>query len=472
MAHVFETREIERALLNTFLKNKMVLKAYLDSAEEKWFTSIQRRFILSKIESNYRQGKTVLTQTLFEHEIGKGIEKKKRDSYITEWNIISKLKVKETPLSLILKLKDADLALRVANICEKAVEHIERGDVGVASSVLKQESFLLESNRQEKPFSVLTDIKKRKDLLMDKMKYPSKHMGLKTGFHRFDTMTGGLFPSEMTLFAAVTGVGKSSVMKTIESNLIKQGKNCLHITNEENQLQVETKFDALISGIPYLGFKWGTISDNDMKKWEKKIKELKNPSVGKLVIKEIPPYSTVVEVEKTFVELEQIGIPIDVVIIDYMDHLMPVQNSWNEIDEQGRIAMDCKSLAVQLGTSVVTATQAATVVEKKTEKGKAFGKLDVYGAKRKIHESNTFVGIIETGRMLEQKKTMGKSRNEECDMKWDVYVLKNRDGAVFKMNAVLRVNTGKVEELDRTLNRTQGNKGSKNTKKAMTKNKG
>jgi len=449
MASVFETRDIERSLLNIFLKNKMVLKAYLDSAEEKWFTSVQRRFMLIKIDENFKQGKTILTQTLFEHEVGKSIEKNKRDSYITEWNIISKLKVKETPLSLIMKLKDADLALKVANICEKAVEHIEKGEVEIASSVLKQESFLLESKHSDKPFSILTNIKDRKELILKKRKDPAKYAGIKTGLGYFDYMTKGLFPAEMTLFAAITGVGKSSIMKTIEMNVIKQGKNCLHVTNEESQLQVETKFDTLFSGIPYLGFKEGNISDKDIEKWEEKVKQLKDPSMGKIVIKEIPPYATVIDVEKTFVELENLGIPIDVVIIDYMDHLMPVKKAWSETDEQGKIAEDCKGLAIQLYVPLVIATQAATVVEKKTERGKHFGRLSVYGAKRKVHVSNTFAGIMETGRMLEQKTKMNKKRDEDCDVKWRVDVEKNRDGASFSFDAVLRVDTLRVEELNK-----------------------
>ena len=434
----------------------MILKAYLDSVDEKWFTSSQRRFILNKINDNYRNGKTLLTETLFNHEVDKSAPKGDRNLYITEWNMISKLKVKETPISLILKLKDAALALKITNVCEKAVVSIEKGDVGVASSILKQESFLLETGYKEKPVSILTCFDNRKKLILDKRANPSKYAGIRTGFNKFDIMTGGLFPAEMTLFSAITGVGKSTIMKVIEANAIKQGKNCLHVTNEESQLQVETKFDTLFSGIPYLNFKRGTIGDSDMKHWEEKMNELKNPLLGKIVIKELPPYTSIVDIEKTFVELEQKGTKIDIVIIDYMDHLMSVKKAWSENDEQGQISADCKSLAVQLNVHVMTATQAATIVEEKTEKGKDFGKMNVYGSKRKIHEANTFVGIIERGRLLNQKKELSdRKANEDCDVTWKLHVLKNRDGPSFSFYGIFRVRTGRVEEKNDTVNSMQ-----------------
>jgi replicative DNA helicase len=453
MAHIFNTRDIERSLLNSLIINRFILKAYLNSISSEWFGTPERKFIFTKIGENFRNTKSLLTLVLFEHEVDKCIKKENRDAYIVEWNLILGLNVSESPESLIEKLEASENASKVTDICERVIRFIETGNVEDAIKALRYESFVLGSTHQEKPISILTDYEERKELIRDKKRNPAKYAGIKTGFREFDEMTGGLFPAELTLFSAVTGVGKSTILKTIESNIIVQAKNCLHITNEENELQVQTKFDTIFSSIPYLDFKRATVSEDDLKKWEERMKELRGSGHGIIAVKEVLAFTSAVEVERAFVELEQRSIKIDVIVIDYMDHMTPIKQAWGENDEQAKIAADCKNLAVQLNVPVVTATQAATEVDTRMEKGKSFGKLNVYGSKRKIHEANTFIGIMEKDRMTNQMKKHGGNRDSywDCDALWEMEVLKNRDGPPFKIKAVHLVKEGRVEERTRSM---------------------
>ncbi len=50
------------------------------------------------------------------------------------------------------------------------------------------------------------------------------HLGLQTGFDRFDQITGGLFASELIVLAARTGKGKSALATQIATNIARGGK--------------------------------------------------------------------------------------------------------------------------------------------------------------------------------------------------------------------------------------------------------
>jgi len=255
-----------------------------------------------------------------------------------------------------------------------------------------------------------------------------------------------LFPAELTVFSAVTGVGKSTMLKMLVYNLVCAGFNVLHVTNEESDKQVKRKYDALCSELNYLELKRVVnLEDEDVQKWVDRMEEMKQPGYGAVFVKEIPQFSTVLEIERTYMILEQQGVLIDAIVIDYMDHIAPTQRCWSENDEQAKVAADCKGLAVTLDRPVVTATQAATIVEEKTQRGKSFGRLDVYGSKRKVHAANTLAGITEHSK-VEDEHSAGLE-DWQKDVYWRVRVTKNRDGPEFIFYVRRYVKTGRVEEV-------------------------
>jgi len=68
-----------------------------------------------------------------------------------------------------------------------------------------------------------------------------------------------LFAAELTIIFGLAGKGKSTVLKNIGSNVRKSGLNVLHVTNEENEFQVQTKYHSLESRIEYYKFKRGMV---------------------------------------------------------------------------------------------------------------------------------------------------------------------------------------------------------------------
>jgi len=444
-----KSSDIERSLLRLLFSQKVIARSYFGKVKCEWFTSDERKFLFNLGITKFKKSKTRLTGKIVFREINAKIDDSEKTYYESEWGFVENIVVNESPDVLIDMMKEDFLGRQTGDILEETVELLEKGEIEEAVSLLKQRTIRLDTEHETKPVSDFVYHLPRKRVIRDKQKYPEKYLGLKTGFRMFDKLVGGLFKDELTIFAAITGVGKSTILKQIAKGVLfnNHGKNILHVTNEESQAQVEMKYDALLSEIPYKEFKRATISDADIDKWEKNtIDELKKVKYGKIFIKEIPAFSTILEIENVYRELEQKGIKIDLIVLDYLGRLKPVEKAWSENDEQSKAAADIKELTRVFNIPIVTADQAATVVDKKQEKGGSAGNLDIYGSKGKIHHANTFVIIMR----VSKDETQTERDEWERDWFWSVSIKKNRDGPAFSFDARHHVITGKVEQLTKT----------------------
>lgn len=442
---IYDTIELERSLLRLLTKSTMTCRRYLHSVRGEWFTGAQRQFLFRVISDTFSASKSVVSEKIFAYEVDRCIDEKDRKDYIAEWNYVTAVTETDAPNALMDRLREAHTGRSMMDDIERIVEKTEEGDVLAAVSMFKRAAVSVDARRDDQPIVELTDYQHRLQLIRDKQEHPEKYLGVKTGLATFDDRTGGLFPGELTLIAGVTGLGKSTLVKQLQKGIItcNRSKNVLHIANEESQVQVETKFDALMTEIPYLDFKLANVTDEDIEEWQRVMEvELKKPEIGRIFVKEIPAFTDVTLVEQAYRELESQGINIDVIIIDHLPHIVPIMKAWGENDEKAKAAADCKQLAKDLECSLVVPTQAATAVEEKQSKGRRAGRLDVYGSKAQIHVSNTFVMITDKGKVPDD--TLEEWRR---DVNWLVDIKKNRDGPPFCFRARHYVRYGKVVEV-------------------------
>ena len=436
------TVEMERALLKIMLSSQMMCRAHLHTLRSELFSSSHRQFILATAQAVFAQAKDMLSRMVFEYEVGAKIDANDAANFIAEWNMIEALEVTESPDILISKLEEANTGRKVLQLGTDLTIMLEQGQIQEAVTHIKQTSVQLGNNSKARQTVCLTDYQTRKQMILDKRAHPEKYLGIRTGIHTFDLRTGGLFGGELTLIAGLTGVGKSTFVKQVEQGIVlfNHRKNVLHIANEEYQEQVEHKFDASLTGIPYLDFKLAKITDEDLARWEAM---MKNWHYGNIFLKEVPAFTDVTLVEQAFYELQNKGFVIDVIVIDHLPHVKPIQRAWDPNDELKKAASDCKEIAKSLHVSCVVPTQAATIVAEKQDKGKRAGQLDVYGSKGQIHVANTFMIITEQGK----DETQTDREDDEKDVFWFCDVKKNRDGRKFCFRAKHHVRIGKVEEV-------------------------
>lgn len=441
------TVNLERQLLHGLMSNKISLQRTLGKHKSDYFTNESRLFIYDLICNYFNDKRSALTKEQFDFEIQKRFdpvkEKVRIDDYNTEYDSIKSIKLTETLELIISKLDEVQLANSIDSLVKETYSALEKGNINEAANLLRQKSITLkDAQREGRIINLHTDsdewfeeVKKRHD-------YPEIYAGIPTGFEKFDQMTGGLFPAEITVIFGLSGKGKSTFMKALATNIRKHNKVVLHFGNEENEFQMRSKYMSADSGEKYTPFKRGTYTDEEFKRL--KIYSDNARAVGSLYICEFPQQTDATWIERGFRYLEMLGIKVDVILVDYLDLMKPIEKAYSENDEQGKITSDLKQLAVNCKCPVITATQAGTQSEKQEKKARPFlSSADVFGTKRKVHSANTLIGIVN------QTATIGVGEVSEEERKRHRMVLcvpKNRDGGLFTFRQVMDVECGKFYE--------------------------
>jgi replicative DNA helicase len=447
MASFHDTVDLERAFLKAVTSSVIMARTYLHQAREELFTSEQRQTIFAFSAKALDESNTVLNRGVFEYEIRARLDDAEATNFIGEWNLMEGVEDFDGPELVLAKLKEAEVGRKALGVSDGLLDLLGKGQITEAVAYLKREAMMIGGTKQDRPMVPLTDITTRLALIREKLAHPELYQGIKIGLPTFDIETGGLFPGELTLIAGITGLGKSTLCRTIAKGIVtlNGAKNVLHIANEEYLEQVQYKYDAIFTGIPYLDFKLAKIGDVELDRWQKHMEgPMREAGRGQVFVKEVAAFTDVSLIEQQYRILENRGIPIHVIIIDHLPHVKPIQMAWGENDERAKAAADCKELARSLRVSVVTPTQAATEVEKKQTAGKRAGKLDVYGSKGQVHIANTFVIITFKG--------TDDSQTDRPENKRDVFLFcdgkKNRDGAPFCFFAKHIVRSGEIVEIN------------------------
>lgn len=444
------TVNLERQLLHGLMKNKFNLQRTLGKHKSDFFTCDSRRFIYDAINYYFTNKRTTLTQENFEYELQKRFDpvssKSVIEEYRDEYNIIKSTGLTETIDLVIDKLSEVQLAHNVDGLIKEAYAALEKGNYQEAANLLRQKSIDLKDNQKDgRIINLHEDSEDWFEEVQKRHDHPEEFAGIPTGFKRFDEMTGGLFPAELTIVFGLSGKGKSTFMKALSCNIRKQNKVILHCGNEENEFQMRTKYMSADSGEKSSVFKRGTYTEDELKRL--KMFSGNARKVGAIYIYEFPQQTDATWIERAYRYLEMQGVKVDVIVIDYLDLMRPIQEAYSENDEQGKVTSDLKQLAINCNCPVVTATQAGTQSEKQEKKARPFlTAADVFGTKRKVHSANTLIGIVN------QTATVGVDDDGEIDRSKHRMVLcvpKNRDGGVFTFRQIMDTACGRFyEDLD------------------------
>ena len=445
----FSTVQFEKELLHILLKDIFSLRRFHSRINKEWFSDECREEIFNILIEHFQFYNVCLTKEVFLFELDKRYGKddnseKKKKELITEFENDISIKNSDTIEVIIDKLVEADLATGLNDTAENIYFNLKEGKTDEAYNLMRSATVNLKNNKKVGNIVALhKDSAAWEDEIRKRKEEPEKYAGIKTGFMKFDYMTGGLFPAELTIVFALSGKGKSTALKNIGSRIQMQGYNVLHVCNEENEFQVQTKYHSLQSRIEYSKFKRGSYSDEEFNQW-KNFNQKEIAKGGDIYILEIPQQTDATLIEQAYHELKLQNIHIDVIIVDYLDLMAPAFKAYSENDEQGKVTNDLKQLAINCHCPVLTATQAGTQTEKQETKEKPFlTQSDIFGTKRKAHSANTLIGIVN------QTATVGVSeRSEEDKLRHRLVfcVPKNRDGACFVFSQLLEAEYGTIIE--------------------------
>lgn len=170
----------------------------------------------------------------------------------------------------------------------------------------------------------------------------------------FDEMIGGgLARTEMLLFSANSGGGKSVALANLSLNFAAQGLNVLYISLELSETMIAQRFDMMLTGIP-------TIC------WRDNVKEISSalnqisPHMGKITIKRMESGTNCNAIRGFLKEYElKTGLIPDLLVVDYLDIMGPNEkvSADNVFEKDKRSAEQLRDILFDYNMFGATASQ-------------------------------------------------------------------------------------------------------------------
>lgn len=272
----------------------------------------------------------------------------------------------------------------------------------------------------------------RRERLEQRAKEPDR---TSTGWPQMDALlAGGLARTEMILFSANSGGGKSITLANLGVNFLAQKLNVLYISLELSEALIEQRFDTMYTGVSSVV-------------WRSKVDEIATtiedlgPHMGKLTIKHMASGTTSNQIRAYLKEFElKYGYIPDLLILDYLDIMGSndrVLDNVSEADKQK--AEQLREIGFDYNMYIATASQQ----NRSAVEAQELNHSHIAGGLTKINTVDWYLSIIMNAAMKvagEIGFAMLKSRSSDgvgksIYLKWD--------------NNSLRVkNPGKDEYID------------------------
>jgi replicative DNA helicase len=165
-------------------------------------------------------------------------------------------------------------------------------------------------------------------------------------------LKGGLAKGEIGVILAPTGVGKSTLLTKIANHGFNLGYNVLQIFFEDNPKIIQRKHFTLWTGIA---------PDNLQTQKEEvmeKVTAIKESMPNKLTLKKLPSDTlTMMQIKNQVRKMIAEGNKIDMILLDYIDCVVPDKNLGDEWKSEGSVMRGFESMCHELNIVGWTATQ-------------------------------------------------------------------------------------------------------------------
>lgn len=165
-------------------------------------------------------------------------------------------------------------------------------------------------------------------------------------------LKGGLAKGEIGVILAPTGVGKSTLLTKISNHAFNLGYNVLQIFFEDNPKIIQRKHIVLWTGIHP--------DDLEIKKQEviKKVREVEGTMNNKLILQKYASDTlSMNQIKNSIRKLIADGQQIDMVLLDYIDCVLPDRQLEDEWKSEGSVMRGFEAMCHELSLVGWTATQ-------------------------------------------------------------------------------------------------------------------
>jgi len=333
-------------LLNQIVVDREFSSSIMDVIESSYFDNKYFKIILQMTKEYYKKYESTPNFETLDQ-----IVKSEISQELVAKIVVDTIKqIKNAPLEGTMFVQEKALKFckqqELQKAMDKAQKIINEGDF---ESYDKVEGLVREALQVGERDTGITDIFANLDTVLDEdFRHP-----IPIGIPGIDKLLkGGLAKGEIGVILAPTGVGKTTILTKIANTAFNLGYNVLQIFFEDNPKIVQRKHFTLWTGI--------APDDLVLHKEEvmSKINEVHETMKNELILKKLSSDSMTMNQIKTQVrKIIADGTRIDLILLDYIDCVLPESSSKDEWKAEGSVMRGFESMCHELNLVGWTATQ-------------------------------------------------------------------------------------------------------------------
>jgi len=333
-------------LLNQIIVDKDFGRSIIDVIESQYFENKYFKIILQMIKEYYSKYEHVPTFDTLEQITKSELQQELASKIVLD--TISK--IKESTIEGAEFVQEKALKFCKQQELQKAITKAQKViDGGEFESYDKLEELVREALQVGEREDGMSDVfSNLDDVLNEDYRHPIP-MGI-PGIDRL--LKGGLAKGEIGVILAPTGVGKSTFLTKIANHAFNLGYNVLQIFFEDNPKIIQRKHFTL----------WTKIHPDELSEKKEevmfKVKEIEGKIENRLVLKKLPSDTlTMLQIKNQIRKMIADGIKIDMVLLDYIDCVVPDKNLGDEWKSEGSVMRGFEAMCHELDLVGWTATQ-------------------------------------------------------------------------------------------------------------------
>jgi len=333
-------------LLNQIIVDKVFSQSIIDVIENNYFENKYFKIIIQMVKEYYtKYDHTPSFDTL--EQITKSELQQETASKIVLDTI---KKIKDAPIDGVAFVQEKALKFckqqELQKVMKKAQKIIDGGEFENYDTLeeLVREALMVGS----KDTSLMDVFSNLDQVLDDDYRHPIP-MGI-PGIDRL--LKGGLAKGEIGVILAPTGVGKSTILTKISNHAFNLGFNVLQIFFEDNPKVIQRKHYTL----------WTKIHPDELSERREeviqKVRHIEDTMPNKLDLKKLPSDTkTMNQIKNEIRKMIADGTKVDMVVLDYIDCVVPDKNLGDEWKSEGSVMRGFESMCHELNLVGWTATQ-------------------------------------------------------------------------------------------------------------------
>jgi replicative DNA helicase len=268
-----------------------------------------------------------------------------------------------------------------------------------------------------------------------------------------ELIQGGLGNGDLGLIFGNPGGGKSWTLVALGGHAVKMGFNVIHYTLELSEAYTGRRYDAFFTGTPV----------DQLEKHKAEVEAITSELPGELIIREYPMGKTTINtIESHIKKVIDLGIPPDLILIDYIDLLSTRKRNVDRKGEIDDIYTSTKGLARELNIPIWSVSQ-----------------VNRAGAKDDIIEGDKAAGSYDKMMITDLSLSLSRKKEDKVNGTGRLHIMKNRygmDGLTFQVdvntsNGHIAVGDHYDEEADTVAPKKQSNDNFDDLDKKMLSNK-